>query len=388
MKILMTTSFYPPFHIGGDATNVKLLAEALSKGHEVHVLHSMDAYNLKKKERRKVEDSEGILTVHTMHSPLGRLEPIMNYCIGSRSYTLNFFRRLVEQEGFDVVHHHNISLLGYGLLRKTGNYKNIYTAHDYWLICPKYDLFVNKGICTKRACIGNCLPCCAAHKKPYQLFRHTSAFNRAIKDIDTIIAPSDFMKARLSRQLKKRIETLHYFVPEPAVQERVDGEEYFIYAGVLEHHKGLMNLVKVFSRLPHLRLFIAGSGSLYSRIKKTKTRNVFLLGWRNHDDLFRLLANAQALVVPSIWAENMPMVAIEALSLGTPVIGSDKGGIPEIVSKIDKQLIFKSHDLEGLANILRSFKRKDYPRSKLREIHQEYFSPKNYLRGYEKIITS
>ncbi|PIN72512.1 hypothetical protein COV22_02990, partial [Candidatus Woesearchaeota archaeon CG10_big_fil_rev_8_21_14_0_10_47_5] len=64
------------------------------------------------------------------------------------------------------------------------------------------------------------------------------------------------------------------------------------------------------------------------------------------------------------------------------------GGIPEIVSKIDKQLIFKSHDLEGLANILRSFKRKDYPRSKLREIHQEYFSPKNYLRGYEKIITS
>ena len=50
LKILFPTSFYPPYHLGGDATHVKYLAEELAKkGHEVHVLYSLDAYQIKRK---------------------------------------------------------------------------------------------------------------------------------------------------------------------------------------------------------------------------------------------------------------------------------------------------------------------------------------------------
>ena len=49
LRFVMTTSFYPPYHLGGDAVHVYYLANELAKiGHEVHVIHSIDAYNLKR----------------------------------------------------------------------------------------------------------------------------------------------------------------------------------------------------------------------------------------------------------------------------------------------------------------------------------------------------
>ena len=49
LKFLMTCSFYPPYHVGGDATHVEYLAKELAKrGHEVHVFHSLDAYKIKR----------------------------------------------------------------------------------------------------------------------------------------------------------------------------------------------------------------------------------------------------------------------------------------------------------------------------------------------------
>src|SRR3989338_8401070 len=197
MKILLTTSFYPPFHIGGDAVHVQYLAEALVKeGNEVHVLHSMDAYRLKKKDKKERKESKVI--VHTLQSSLGKLEPILNYMFGTQKYTLHYFKQLVEKEQFDVVHHHNISLLGYNILKKVGSYVNLYTAHDYWLICHCYDLMKGDKICDKKTCFS----CTLAQRKPYLFYRHFKKFRDALNDIDTIIAPSNFMKCILQPYFK------------------------------------------------------------------------------------------------------------------------------------------------------------------------------------------
>jgi glycosyltransferase involved in cell wall biosynthesis len=51
----MTTTFYPPYHIGGDAVHVRILAEELvKKGHEVHIIHLLDSYYLKKKNSYRI----------------------------------------------------------------------------------------------------------------------------------------------------------------------------------------------------------------------------------------------------------------------------------------------------------------------------------------------
>ena len=141
MKILMTNSFYPPYHVGGADTHVKYFAEELVKeGHEVHVLFSMDAFKMKRHFEKKPFNSKGVI-VHPMESPIGKAEPVLNYTIATQSYTSNYFRKLVQKMDFDVVHHHNISLLGNGILEKAGKYRNYYTAHDYWLVCPKFYFF-------------------------------------------------------------------------------------------------------------------------------------------------------------------------------------------------------------------------------------------------------
>jgi len=76
-KFLMTSSFYPPYHIGGDATHVKYLSEELVKlGHEVHVMFSLDAYRYKKpdfKEHLKETEEVNGVFLHPLRSPLGRL---------------------------------------------------------------------------------------------------------------------------------------------------------------------------------------------------------------------------------------------------------------------------------------------------------------------------
>ncbi len=376
MKILMTTSFYPPYHIGGDAVHVKYLAEALAKkGHEVHVLHSMDAYNLKKNEKKTPKKSRVI--VHTLKSPLGKLEPILNYCIGTQTNTLNSFKKLVEKENFDVVHHHNISLLGHNILKKIKPYTNLYTAHDYWLICQTNGLMKGGNICKKRTCFS----CSIKNKKAYQFFRNSARFKKYLGDIDAVIAPSQFMGNILKKEFKDT-KVIYNFIPKTYAKNKKT-EDYFIYAGVLEEHKGVLNLIKVFSQIDK-RLLIAGAGRLEKDIKKLKISNIELLGWKKQKELFKLINNAQALIIPSAWPENNPLIALESLSMGTPVIGSDMGGIPEIVGKVDKKLIF--HNLEELKKILLNFNKNKYPSNKIRKIYQKNFSQKTFFKKYNKLI--
>lgn len=375
----MTNSFYPPYHVGGACTQSKYLAEALVKeGHEVHVLASLDSYRMKYKFTKKTEEHNGV-KVHWLESPRGKFEPILNYTFGTQKYTYDYFKRLVKTEKFDVVHHHNISLLGYKILKKIGNYKNIYTAHDYWLICPKYDYFRFGKICTVKS-PANCVACCTLHKKPYQLFRHSAAFKKSINDIDTIIAPSQFMKNELKKGgIQNKIIQLYNFVPEPPKKLlKVPYTDYFLFVGQLEHHKGLVQLIDTFKELPDKNLIIIGKGSMlkYVETAAKENKNILYLGFKSRIETLSLMHYANALILPSIWGENNPMTVIEAMSVGTPTIGSDKGGIPELVSLIDKRLIF--HNKQELANCLN----KDLSEVKVKNL---FFD--GYYKKYLKIIT-
>lgn len=384
MKILFTTSFYPPYHIGGDAVHVKYLAEALAgMGHEVHVLHSMDAYEFKRGAKKEEFSAVPNLTVHSMRSPLGRLEPILNYCLGTQKYTLDYFTSLVKKEKFDVVHHHNISLLGYNILRKQGSYRNLYTAHDYWLVCHKYDLMSGHGMCQGK----DCFACCLRNRKPYQFFRSTDEFRRALGDIDEIIAPSRYMGDTLAKEFRN-VNVIHNFINNPFRGKRSKHkEDYFIFAGVLAANKGILDLVDVFSGLKK-NLLVVGKGEaepeIRKRISERGLKNVHLLGWKKQDELFPLIRSAQALVVPSVWPENNPLIALESLSLGTPVIGSARGGIPEIVEKLDKSLIFS--DLAGLGRIIEGFDRSRYRSSAVSEVYEGNFSQGIFFEKYFRLI--
>jgi len=382
----MTTSFYPPYHLGGDATHVKYLAEALVKeGHEVHVLFSMDAYNLKRKNKSEVKTWNGV-KIHILKSPLGKLEPIMNYCFGTQRYTYNYFKKLVKKEKFDVVHHHNISLLGHKILKKIGNYKNLYTAHDYWLTCPKYDRFKFGKICEERK---NCFFCCLAHKHPYPIWWNSKDFKCVLNDIDTIIAPSEYMAKNLRNYINKEVKVIYNFVPEPKnVKSQKKYKDYFIFVGQLERHKGILPLIEVFKELKDKKLLAVGTGSLEKEIKdKVRNyKNIKLLGWKSQEELFPLVKDANALMLPSLWGENMPLTIIESYSLGSPAIGTNLGGVPELIEKVDKNLIFDYRDFLSLKGIIENFYKKTYTEKKIKDIYEKSFSSEGYLKKYGELI--
>lgn len=393
---LMTSSYYPPYHIGGDATHVKYLSEELVKlGHEVHVMFSLDAYRYKKPDFKgslqEIEECNGVF-LHPLQSNLGQADLYFTYLLGRSGYVNNNFKKLLDDIKPDIVHHHNIFFLGYDIMKKQGSYTNLYTAHDYWLICQRFDLMkYGQEECRKK----NCLSCTFMSKRLPQIWRRSEGFREAIGNIDAIIAPSNFMKKKLSEWLPVKANIVHIpnFVPLPPKDIKDSGySNYFLYVGVLEKQKGICNLLKAFkkhSKEIDAKLLIVGKGNLKEKIMdyiaKNKLQNkVMVPGWVSDEMLWSLYRDAMALVIPSIWPENNPIVALEAMSVGTPVIGTDAGGIGEIIGKLDKNFIFKGDGLEEIGIILE--KTHNCSRRKIKDIYDIFYSPNSYLKENESII--
>ena len=391
LKFLMTTTFYPPYHVGGDANHVKYLAEELARqGHEVHVMFSVDAYRIKRGKVSKPDIESGQVQLHPLRSPRGRLEPLLVYLRGKSGYFLKEFDRLVKEISPDVVHHHNISLLGYDFLKKRGSYLNIYTAHDYWLICRRYDLLKNgQSICHDNR---SCALCALRYHRPPQLWRHGDTLRKAIKNVDLAIAPSNCVSSILAAATGMPFITLPNFIPSPPEDiPPAEFWDYFLYLGRLEQYKGVMELVEVFQsnwKEIAAQLVVVGTGPLEKHLrsyveKKGLGHIVHILGWCEQGRVNSLLRHAHALVVPSIWSEPFGLVTLEALAMGTPVVASNMGGLPEIAGLQGKDFVYgPGHLKEALIKVRNA--RPD--REEMKDIYLQHFTPEKFTSRYLELV--
>jgi len=186
------------------------------------------------------------------------------------------------------------------------------------------------------------------------------------------------------------------FVPPPPNDDNppIIDTDYFLFLGMLEKHKGILNLLELFKELRYnmgAKLVIAGGGSLKDYIKDYIRKNslsglISFLGFVDNRTKYRLYKNALAVIIPSIWPENAPLVALEALSVGTPVIASNQGGLPEIIEKVDKRLIFSNYS--ELKHTILTFSNNNIPSQKIKQIYEQNFSPSAYVDKYIKAIQS
>ncbi|MCW4003150.1 MAG: glycosyltransferase [Candidatus Bathyarchaeota archaeon] len=379
--------------MGGDATHVKYLAEELARiGHEIHVIHSIDAYRVKRSNSFHVKEplENNNLHVHRVESIPHQKDPALAYVFGHCFSVERKFDQVILRERPEIVHYHNISLLGYSIMKKKGNYLSLYTAHDYWLICQMNNLVRNNLThCVRKQCYS----CALSWKRFPQFWRRTNDFKQIIFNIDLLISPSDYVRKRLLQEVHLNSCTLPNFAPKPPENiPKTDFSNYFLFVGMLEEHKGILSLLDVFKTIKNdlkASLLIVGGGSLETIVRNYIEKNslgdrVHFLGFVNYHQLYSLYSNALALIVPSIWPENAPLVALEALSVGTPVIASNKGGLPEIVRKVDKILIFNDND--QLKTILLSFSRQAYPVEKIKSVYKKNYSPEAYIERYLKAI--
>jgi len=403
MKFLITTpKYYPGLDISCVSDLVNTTAIGLvESGHEVHILNSLDASSRKlrccssdwKNSASSYENEHPGLFIHTLTSPFKVADSYYAYLFGSSLYVNKEFTKVIKDVKPDVVHYHAPMFFGHQILRKRGDYLSVYTAHDYWLVCQRAYLLKNgDSPCTVRK---NCVLCSIRSRKPPQLGRYTEGYKKAINDIDLILAPSMAVKDRLSLELDTRIECIPHFVPYHKKQIAPSGySNYFLFSGTLEMHKGIFTLLEAFRKYSdqiNANLLITGRGSLEALIQKFISKHglqnkVICLGWVDKEKLWSLYQDALALVVPSINLDPAPTVIAEALSVGTPVIGSDQGGVPERVGKLDENLIFQSGDVENLGRILKSYKKEKYPAQKVKEVAKKWFSIESYISQYLKIL--
>ncbi len=360
LNFLHLTTFYPPYSFGGDAMYIYRLAQSLGDaGHQVDVVHCVDSYHLSHPAEPEIKfaDHPNVRT-HGLRSGYGWLSPLMTQQTGRPLLKQKAIREVLDSKPYDVIHYHNISLLGPEVLRlepARGAAVKMYMTHEHWLVCPMHVLWkFNSRACEKPAC----LRCTVMAKRPPQLWRYTDLLRDASRHVDQFVAPSRFTaRIHAERGFSQPVAHLPYFIdrvdhewkePGPRPQER----PYFLFVGRLEAIKGLQNLIRVWHKVEGFDLLVAGKGSYEMELREqaASNPNIRFLGALSQRELGALYCHAVASIVPSITYETFGMIIIESFARKTPVIAHDLGALPEVIQDSDGGFVYRT-DEELLAAI-------------------------------------
>ena len=394
----MITTFYPPYNFGGEGIFVHRLSNELARlGHHVEVIHCIDSYRLLSDNSPPGNyENHPNIKVHGLKSRYGFLSPLATQLTGSPLLKSEQISQILET-GFDVIHFHNISLIGGPKVLRYGNGIKLLTIHDYWLVCPTHVLFKFNNVACENP---QCIPCVLSYKRPVQLWRYLGLINDSIKYVDRLIAPSYFaIETHKKFGLKAPISYLPHFVP---VDEVVASEEknlmdvgtekpFFLFIGRLEKLKGLQTLIPLFRDYEKARLFVVGR-SKYENYLKTLARgssNIMFLGFLTNGEVQRHLTRALAVIVPSLCYEISSLAVLEAFSQKVPVIARKIGALKEILEQDrDAGILYETEDelLRALNHMV-----DDKPSGKKMginayEAYRNKYTGKKHLERYFELI--
>jgi glycosyltransferase involved in cell wall biosynthesis len=240
----------------------------------------------------------------------------------------------------------------------------VFTAHAYKLVCPSGRLFTRGHIdesCRRHLLsdvFGRAVQNSFA-KSLWGTFALWWHLKRGTFDaIDRIISPSMFL-------IHKHVEfgwdaARFVHIPNPiditkfAVASSTDA--YFLFVGRLVEEKGVEVFLRAAERLPQFQFKIVGDGpsrdSLQKMVHDKKLMNVSFEGFHPPRDVVPYVANAMAVVVPSVCYETDPFSVLEAQAQGKVVIASYTGGIPEQIRSGETGFLFERGNAEALADVM------------------------------------
>lgn len=392
MRFGMVTTFYPPFSYGGDATYVRSLSKTLVElGHEVEVIASTDAYLLHSKPPTEAEQmvDQGVL-VHRLRHPTGLLAALASHQTGHPAlYSAalkNFFAKR-----FDVLHFHNISLMGAPGVLGMGQAKaRLLSLHDHWLICPTHVLWKNRSrACDRRACFT----CSIRSRVPPQLWRYTRLRTRSLGTIDRILAPSRFVaKMHKANGIQEPIDVLPLYsaVDGPSDQPAVQTNRV-VYVGRIAELKGVAELLRVVAKMPEVELVVIGDGELGSALNDAYAlnTNIRFMGRMDQGALAREYASAAAVIVPSLVPETFGLSLVEGAACGTPaIVSKGAGGAAELVMNSGGGLLYDGP--QELAGAIRRMVQNPSLRNRLgavaKEAYQSRYTREHHVAAYLRIV--
>ncbi len=387
MKILLANKFY--YSRGGDCIyTISLEHLLLQNGHDVAIFAMQHSENLPTQWSNNFPSEVNFMRkgsiFETVLRPLGTRE------------VKNKFNALLDRFQPDVVHLNNIHTQISPVIAELTYERDIrvvWTIHDYKLLCPRYDCLRNgKVICEK--CFAdkkNVLKYfCMKNSKLASCMAYIEAMKWSCEKLekytDIFICPSAFMAKKMIQGGfdKNKIVTLCNFIDiEKTKRVSFNREDYYCYVGRLSPEKGIETLIEVAKQLPY-KLKVVGGGALLDKLRQsTKNGNVEFLGYKIWDEIKNIVGNSRFSIISSEWYENNPLSVIESQCLGTPVLGADIGGIPELIDNEKTGMLFESKNANDLAVKIKQMFATKFDYKTIAEKAQERYAAENY---YKKIL--
>ena len=386
MRLLIVSFAYYPDVVGGGEFSTKMIAEGMvEKGHSVDVLcWSMED---------KVEYINGVKII--------------------RKYT----PRLSEECMLATKNHRKDKLKGYSKFEKLRNkFPDVFYDSKWYHF---YKKFINKGnydavhAATALSYLGryNCykasydlgVPISHVLRSPalieFQfygglfngIYRKMNA--RAVNLLSGLAAPSQYMldlhnKYGIRCDYQKAISNaVAMQVYKPRIEDIKNKESIVLYAGDIREEKGIKTLIKAMDGLPNLTLYLIGQGPLANDIDQSN--NVRLIPWMQQADLYSLMKRVEVVVLPSEWEEAFGRILIEGIANGTIAIGSNRGGIPEVLN-FDNDFIFKAGNAGAIQDRIKwviSLSAKEYmDMLEKQQSWMEKYSKEFYCDEWEKFF--
>jgi glycosyltransferase involved in cell wall biosynthesis len=338
MRILLANTLYPssvhPEIRGGAETFSKRLCEALvERGHAVQVVRSGPVGS-----RWKAERTDGVeiatLPVRNVYSPWQtRSEnPLLRaiwHLLDDRMTASPDFDAILDEFRPDLLHTNVLPGLTTGLWSKAKarGIPIVHTLHDYYLTCVRSLRFSNGDRCTR-----TCMSCSIL----------TTHRRQAANLVDAVVSVSDRTLAvhRENGVFTGDVRSVVIRNPPPKIDAEVTAVEaegrplVFGFLGRSRIEKGTFELATAFRDIPvkQARLVIAGhidEATKSQVVQMAGTADIEFLGFVSPESFFKQI---DIMVLPSLWEEPSPMTIGEAFAYARPVIGSRRGGIPELVN--------------------------------------------------------
>lgn len=346
MKILMVNDHRPEEVLGGTERYILDVTAALEeRGHQVHLFAMSDT-------RAETTPARRIFHVRARNLLALYLKRTFFYPALYRA-----LRSWVRETQPDIIHLHNNYRCAVTVNLALRGRRVVQTVHDYTALYPT-------SFCAKeRSCAG---------RSPLMALRHGCLnwkvffaagwllYNRRFLDrriVRRFIAPSRDLAGHLERRGYRDVHHLPNFTSVPiAPDEPLPEKPVILYVGSLIAHKGVDVLLRAFSKVardvPEAALWLVGSGPdeerLRGLVEEMELSSVRFLGHHDHEALGRFYRAARVVVIPSLWLENAPLVAYEAMAHGRAIVASAVGGLPELVDDDDNGYLFVRGDVAAL----------------------------------------
>ncbi|RCK54066.1 hypothetical protein TH25_01610 [Thalassospira profundimaris] len=391
MKILFINSLYYPDIGGGLEISLKTLIDALKEENEVVVITTTMG-----EERIDYVDNVKVYRVQQRNIYNGnyrkkraRIAKIIWHATeGFNIFKNKTIKSIIESENPDIASIHSLSGFGPTLIDILDQSKIpvIQVLHDLYNTCLNSNMFKNSSQCKKQ-----CVTC--------KVFKHRHKLKSS--KITAVLG--------VSKNILERHKKLGYYKSVPlefSIQNKRKIEKRIVYTsknastfgfiGTINEAKGVELLINEFSKISDesIKLLVAGSGDegYIENIKRNSPNNIIFIGHTAPDEFFERI---DCCIVPSIWPDTLPGVVFESFIYGRPVIGSNRGGIPEMIDNGINGFIFDPqasgdlrHKIETLINDSKKYielsecaQRKGAHYIKITEWKEKYMS------AYQKTIS-